>query len=201
MTVASHSNESQASPTPTPSTGPASLAINIALFYAGWFGCVYALAWQQGWLGPLGVSTAVGVHLFLRRELAPQALRRTALSILAVMLLGPWIEGSLALLGVVSFPGPAWLPVITLVSLWGVFATTFDGALGWLEDRLALSILFGAIGAPPTYYAAERLGALSLDPVLWKWLVPLALLWGLGFPALMRLARFLRSDSSSSAAR
>jgi len=195
MTALPHPNSPEVPPTPS-SGGSFGFVINIVLFYAGWFSCVYALAWEQAWLGPLGAALAIGTHIYMRRNLEPTALRRIVLSIAVVMLLGPFIEGSLAALGVVTFNGPAWLPVLTLTSLWGVFATTFDGALGWLEPRLGLSILFGAVGAPPTYYAAGEIGALALDPVWWKWLIPMAVLWGLGFPALMQLARRLRAPDA-----
>jgi len=199
MTAISHSGASTSppQPSPTPSAGGSlGYIVNFALFYAGWFACVYALAWRLPWLGPLGALVAIGTHLFMRRNLEASRVRKTALSIAAVMAIGPTIEGSLAWLGVVTFPEPLWLPALTLMSLWGVFATTFDGALGWLEPRPLLAIAFGALGAPPTYFAAAKMGALSLHPMLWKWLAPMAVLWGLGFPALMYLASRIRATAA-----
>ena len=169
--------------------------LNVAGFYAGWFACVLGLAWGWPLLGPLAAVAIVGLHLALRSDR-----RAEAVAIVWVVAFGPWIDASLAHLGVASFREPLLLGVLappSLFALWAIFATTFDASLGWLGQRPLLAAAFGGVGIVPTYYAAERMGAVDLDPVAWAWIVPTALLWGLGVPLLFRLATWARARAAA----
>ena len=164
--------------------------INFVLFYAGWFACIYGLALQMPWLGPLSAIGVVFVHLALR-----SFHRGEALAIAAITTIGPLIEGALVLLGVATFSQSFWLIAPSLMGLWAIFGTTLDGSLGWLAKRPLLAVIFGAVGAPFSYLAADVIGAVELDAVAWKWIASVAVLWGVGFPALVKLATWIRTTT------
>jgi len=191
------SKQSESNVSGSPATPPFGMIVNFVLFYAGWFACVLGLAWGWGWMGPLSAAVIVAVHLALRRSR-----RSEALAIAVVALLGPWVEGALALLGVARFGNPLdsfWVAMPSLVGLWAVFATTFDASLGWLTPRPLLAVVFAAIGVPLTYYGAGELGAVTLDENPWRWLVPVVLLWVVAFPGFLRLSAWIRHRFEPSA--
>ena len=186
-------------PLPPPAPGTRGLLpnlLNIALFYGAWFGCAFGLAWGQPLLGPLSALVVLAIHLTLRQDR-----RAELLTILAVVVVGPFIDVSLVLLDAVRFAEPLVLGFFappTLLALWVVFATTFDASLGWMATRPLLAAGFAAVGGPLAYITGERLGALQLDPDLASWLVPTACLWALGFPALLRFAAWVRRAGAGS---
>jgi len=56
-----------------------------------------------------------------------------------------------------TFTAPVWI-----LSLWIAFSlTTFNHSLSWLKTRPILAVLFGMVGAPVSYYAGHKLGALD----------------------------------------
>lgn len=182
-------------PAPGRGTGMAHTVLNAVLFYGGWFACAFGLAYQWPLLGPLAALAVVGIHLGLR------GFPRGEMQAIALVgVIGPGIETALVQLGVARFPEPlmlGFLAPLTLFALWAIFATTFDASLGWLGTRPWLAVAFAAIGAPLSYVAAERLGALELDTVVWRWALPVVVLWSFGFPALMRLASWARRLGST----
>jgi hypothetical protein len=63
-------------------------------------------------------------------------------------------------------------------------------ALRWLQPKLALAAVLGALAAPLAYYAAARFGALTLPRAL-PALGAEAAGWALLLPVLLSLARRL----------
>jgi hypothetical protein len=171
--------------------------MNFVLFYSGWFGCAYGLALGWWWLGPIAALIVVGTHLLFSLE------RRRAVEALAVVtLLGPLIDTALLSLDAVRVTEPRLLGIYappTLIALWAIFGTTFHSSLGWLCTRPVLSVPFSAIGAPLTYIAAERLGALEIVGGWSVGLIYIVVSWVLGLPALLWVSSriYCRSAAAS----
>jgi len=90
-------------------------------------------------------------------------------------------------------PWPLLAPV-WIVVLWMGFALTLNHSMHFLRGRLVLAVLFGAVGGPVAYIAADRLwGAVRFDTPGWPALLALGLAWAVVTPVLvasaMRLAR------------
>ena len=100
-------------------------AVNIAVFYAGWFASVLAAAQGFGWSALAAGLAVVGLHLLIASHPAGELKL-----ILAAGAVGAVSEGLLVGFGFAhyamasSFPGapPAWL-----IALWMAFATTMNG--------------------------------------------------------------------------
>lgn len=151
---------------------------NFLAFQAGWFACVLGGARGLPWLGVAAAAPIVALHLAWADDRARES-KLVALAVLA----GPWLDAGLAWSGVFEFPGgsvaPPWI-----AALWAIFATTMGGCLSWLRGRYALAAALGALGAPLSYMAGERLGALRIAAPPVAAAAAIAALWGLAFPGL-----------------
>jgi len=86
--------------------------------------------------------------------------------------------------GQLAFGVPLWLVV-----LWLLFNGTLFHSLAFLQQRLALAAVLGAIAGPLSYLAGMRLGAATSDRETWLVLSAMAPAWALLLPALAYLAR------------
>ena len=161
-------------------------AINLIAFQAGWFACIFSAAKGMPWIAA-GASVAV-VLLHLARARDARAELKLAL---ATALIGAIFENALALAAWTGFDGGQLAPrtaPVWMVAQWMMFATTLNLSLAWMKPRLALAAALGAIGAPLSYMAGERLGAIQIldrDAAL----IALAIGWALLAPLLLVLAR------------
>lgn len=158
---------------------------NFVGFQLCWFACVLGAARGAEWLGPLVVLAWCALHLARHADPA-----REALALIAVGALGllvdtlqvheGWIDHrGTPLAGVLA---PAWI-----LALWVAFATTYRSSLAWVTRRSWLSALFGAIGAPFSYWAGVRMGAVQFGEPLWSSIAGIALAWGVALPATVAL--------------
>ncbi len=84
--------------------------------------------------------------------------------------------------------------LLCFLALWLLFATTLNSSLGWLQRRLRLASLLGAISGPLCYRAGEALGALQLgSPVVYA---ATAVEWALMMPLGLLLARRVAAGAS-----
>lgn len=166
-------------------------AINIALFYAGWFATVLLAARGWGWAAFAASLAVVAVHMLMDEDRAGEA----RLVVLAAVL-GIVAEALLIVSGASRYAlgePVSPLPPLWLVGLWMAFATTMNVSLGWLKSRIGLAALLGAVAGPASYYAGARLGAMTLAEPQWQSLVLIAVIWALAFPLLILAARRVRS--------
>jgi hypothetical protein len=170
------------------------IAINIAAFYAAWFGAAFAAARGELLAATLICLAAVALHVALSSNRTLE-LRLAA----AAVMIGFVVESLLLVGGATRFtahdPGllfpPAWI-----LALWAAFATLINVSLDWIKTRLPLAALFGALGAPPSYWGGEKIGAIAVGtPVEWNFLA-IAVIWAIGFPLLVAFARRLERFSS-----
>ena len=174
-----------------------SLWLNALLFQATWFACVLGAAMGQSWLG--AVPLAMLALQVARRPRAGDL--RLVTSALAVGLCLSWMwqrSGVLAYAspGPIAGQAPAWIAM-----LWVAFALTFNHSLRWLVRRPLLALVFGLIGSPASYFAAQRLGAVEFLVAPGTALVLIGVAWAAATWALARLALlFARSSAARTSA-
>ena len=169
-------------------SGTPRVLINVAIYQAGWFACVLGAARDRA-----GLGIAVAVLIVCGWLLA--APRPSALAQLIVLtgLVGYSWDSWLTVLGLIRYaPGPLTPPLAPLwiLALWLLFSTTLHISLRWLQSKLWLAALLGALAAPLAYFAAARLGALTLPHTL-PALGAQAAGWALLLPLLLCLTRRL----------
>lgn len=150
--------------------------LNFLLFQAGWFAAILLAARDMPLAAAGSVVALVVLHLVfvddLKAELA---------MILPAVPMGFLVDSVLATVGALSYRGqisphcpPWWIP-----SLWLLFAATFRHSSRWMLGRPKLSALLGIAGAPLSYAAAERLGAVTIGEPLEKSVASISALWGI----------------------
>jgi len=148
--------------------------LNFVLFQAAWFACVLGAANQMPWLA-LGVVLAiVAGQLFF----APQPSKELLL-ILSAAVIGAVVDQGFLMGNIVQYHSHGWSSAIVpvwIIALWIGFSSTLNVSLRWLRGRYVIAFLFGAIGGPMAYIAAEKLGAVTITPQTSSYIV-LGLAW------------------------
>jgi len=160
--------------------------LNAAVFQAGWFASILCAANGMPWMAVLAVLAVVALHLALAPAVVPELKL-----VLSAALIGILCENALVLSGLTAFQGGALIDgtaPLWMVAQWMLFATTLNLSLSWLKGNLPVAALFGVVGAPLSYMAGERLGALQLVDRE-SALMALAVGWAVLTPLLMLLAR------------
>jgi len=159
---------------------------NAVGFQLVWLCCVAGAGSGRAWAGPLAASA------FALLTLGFGGHARSDLRLLALALpIGLAFDSSLAALGWIHYAdawpamhiAPAWI-----LALWSGFALTLNHSLAFLKQRPALSALFGLVGGPMAYVAAERAfhAVQFAEPQLFP-LMALAFGWAVAIPLLFRL--------------
>lgn len=177
----------------------ARFATNLLAFQVAWCAGVLGAAHGRPWAGPLAAAAALLLHLALTPRLARAAEVRLAL---LAPFLGALLDGLLARLGYIAFAGagpggyaPAWM-----LALWVAFATTLNVSLGWLDGRLWLAALVGALAGPAAYAGGVALGAAAWPAGAVRGLFGVALVWAWALPALVFSAGWRRPAAPARAA-
>jgi len=178
------------------SSGSGSLRVilNILGFQIGWFACVLGAASGRPWLGPLVAAPVLAWHL--ARAARPE---REAGLLLLAGLVGLVLDSILVQAGRLRFAEGTVVPGLApywMLTLWLLFASTFNLSLRWLRDRLGLAALFGAVGGPLAYAAGARLGAAEALEPLALTLAAVSLSYALATPLLLFAARQLDGFAS-----
>lgn len=154
---------------------------NFAAFQVGWFACVLGAARGNTWIGPVCVALLLAVHLWIARD------RRDEWKLLACSVpLGLVVNAVLQSSGAVVAPGP-WTGSLWLLALWPMFATLLNESMSWMRGRYALGVAFGAVGAPLSYFAGERAGALVLHEDARVWIPLVVATWSAAMAVLLAL--------------
>ncbi len=170
-----------------------SVVINFTLYQAGWFVCVLGAANQQPWLGVVAMLIIVAWHL----KQAIQPIQELALSLVAVVIGGTFDQLMLNQ-QLVQYQAHGWselLVPVWMLALWAEFATLLNVSLRWMRGRWLLAVLFGAIGGPLAYMAAELLGAVTLNTMSFGGVpatyLTLSIGWAILTPMLLMLSQQL----------
>ncbi|MCP5265356.1 MAG: DUF2878 domain-containing protein [Burkholderiaceae bacterium] len=164
----------------------ARMLIGLVVFQVAWFACVIfaaqdrsmaavsaaaaAVAWQVGW----STNRVADVRL-----------------VFVAIAIGVAWDSALAQGGLVDYASPeplaGWAPA-WILAMWALFASVLREPMQWLHGRPALAAVFGAIGGPASYLAAERMGACRIEDGP-RALGVLAIGWALATPLLLHLAQ------------
>ncbi|MBN1379368.1 MAG: DUF2878 domain-containing protein [Gammaproteobacteria bacterium] len=155
---------------------------NFVLFQISWFACAIGIGNDIPALSYLVVGSVIVIHLYLSNYR-----QRDALYLLMVGILGTLVDSALGWFGILSFSNQ-WFCPPWLTGLWMALASTMHYSLSWLNRRLLLSSIFGAIGGPASYYAGMKFGALQLGSNTLYCLFILAFIWSLIVPFMVQLA-------------
>ncbi|WP_251358399.1 DUF2878 domain-containing protein [Kangiella sp. TOML190] len=135
-------------------------AINFVLFQAIWLACAFGATNQN-------LYYAYGLFLILLVwQLWPtNRVKMDCLNILVLLPLGFVLDSIWSLTGLIQYQShiswfntaPNWILI-----LWVTFALTLNHSMAWIYRKPKLALVFGAIGGPLSYLAAERIGALAI---------------------------------------
>ncbi|MGN6112691.1 MAG: DUF2878 domain-containing protein [Luteimonas sp.] len=164
---------------------------NLLGYQACWFVAVVAAGRGAWWPGPLAAAAFAAWQL---AAATPEARRRAVRVAGCALLAGAIIDGLLARAGALHFaaatpavpPGgaPAWI-----LGLWLAFAMTLPVSLAFLQRRMALASVLGAVGAPLAYLGAARgWNAVAFAVPAWPVLVALCCAWAIALPLLAAIA-------------
>lgn len=152
--------------------------VNFLGLQGGWLACARGAAAGWPWFGPLVVAIYMVIHLrWLARDW-----RTEAGFIAAVCVLGTLVDGVMSGTGFLRYASPVpawpWLAPVWIVGMWALFASAFNAALAWLQGRLGMAFVLGAVFGPLSYEAGARLGGVFYGAEWWTTMVVLALVWG-----------------------
>ena len=155
-----------------------------------WFSAVIGAARGQLWLASI---LLIG-FVFWEFRPARRVYGDFQLMLVAV-LLGLILDTTWVRLGWLGYTG-AWAlsesAPLWILFLWAGLALTLNHSLAWLQSRLMLAALLGAISSPLSYLAGSRLGAVNIVSESSLWFVGLGLSWALTLPFLLWLAKHLK---------
>lgn len=163
---------------------------NLLGYHAVWLTAVIAAAHGLTWPGLVALALFAACQLGLsRNRLLDGQLMAWAL------VCGLILDGALAASGWIAYaepeqavpPGGAPLWILTL---WAAFALTLNHSLRFLQDRLWVASVLGAVGGPLAYWGATRAWGVArfVNPE-WHALVALTAGWAVALPLLAAWAR------------
>ena len=145
--------------------------INVVLFQLCWLACV--VGGNQWALAALLLLVVVHAGWIVESD---QLLNEMRL-VLPLISLGILFDTVLMQIEWILFPQPSGVTIpFWLMALWLAFASTVRHSMAGLLKKPAVAVLFGALGAPWSYYLGHQLGAVS---VTMNALIAISLFWGL----------------------
>lgn len=153
-----------------------------------WFCAVIGAEHGLAWPGVAGMLVYASLQLGLLHNY------RADLSLMAAAIVfGCLVDGGLAYSGLAHYraawPSATFAPV-WILSLWATFSMTFTISLAYLQKRLWIAVLFGAIGGPIAYMSASSgFHVVTFDSPAWRGLLFLGAGWAIATPVLALIAR------------
>lgn len=161
------------------------IAIRFIVFQLGWFAAVPGGAHDHAVAGCVVVALIIAFHLW-QADVPSQEV----ILILFTTLIGTIWDSALVMLDVIQYPHGIFINGIApiwIIAVWALFATAFNTSLTFLKHRYVFASLFGAIGAPLSFIAGMKLGALQF-PNENRAVLVIAIGWAVMMPMLMKLA-------------
>lgn len=163
----------------------ASVIGNFIIFQLLWLAAVLGAAHGFQWFSLAALLALLGWGAFCRADMAADG------RIIGYGLaLGLTFELLLIGSGLIHYELQWWaaLPPLWILCLWAGFAQTLNHSLFWLQKRLPLAAIFGALGSVMSMYAGIRFGAAQAPAGLQALLMVYALGWSVMVPVLVWLA-------------
>jgi hypothetical protein len=163
---------------------------NLISVNIGWMACILGAARGHYWLGLVVVPILFVIHITAIQKCK---IRRIFIVALATTAIGFLVDTTLIVVGAVE-PN-RWLmptPFTTVwdLMIWANFSLTLDVSLRFLQKRPVVAAFLGAICAPGTYYAGDRLGALNFSEPVFSSLLWVGAVWLFTMPCLSLMALY-----------
>ncbi len=160
--------------------------VNAIAFQSNWFAVILGAAAGVPWLG-------VGTSLAFVAGYAAATRRWAGVLVLAAAsaAIGYAADSVLVLTDLLGFPEDAALggpSTLWMVALWAAIACTLHSCMGWMKGRPLVAAVFGLLGGAGSYFAGERLGAVTFPAGDALGAAGAGVLWMLAMPALSWLA-------------
>lgn len=164
--------------------------ISFLKFQIGWWACIWGAG--HGYeITAILFCSALGLHHIFTSKHRMVEVKLCAFAVIVGILVDSLLQSG----SVITFYGwylaplsPFWLWV-----LWGIFATTLNTSLWFLQtNRVWISGLLGAVLGPLTYIAGVQCGAAGMLLSVNNFVV-LSLTWLVVLPLLVIVARYLNS--------
>lgn len=169
--------------------------VNFAAFQAAWLITVTYATTGTNWPGIIACGFTIILHLFI--SASHQRLTDESKLVTSALIVGLLWETTLFRIGLTHFPkhaDDALIPPFWFILLWPLFATCLNVTLRYFHNRYVLSALFGAIGGPFSFYAGEKIGAISFSEPLFAYGI-LCLGWACLFPFMVMLAEICSTET------
>lgn len=171
---------------------------NIVSVNIGWMACILGAARGHYWLGLVVVTILFAIHIMMIERHKVHIVLFVALATIAFGFLT-----DTALIAIGTLEPNRWVmptPFTTIWDLliWANFSLVLNTSLHILQKRLFTASVLGAIFAPWTYYAGDRLGALNLSKPISVSLLWVGLLWFFVMPLLSLMAKYFYGSSRKS---
>jgi hypothetical protein len=135
--------------------------LSFATFYIGWWACALGASHGHPWIGPTLIPLWVGLHLLFSPTRAGEFL-----FVAATAAIGFLIDTACIQIGIFRVePVMAFTP-LWLVSMWILWAITFESML-MLRQNLFLLVLVGGISGPVTYFTGKSLNIIHFGQPIW----------------------------------
>ncbi|MDT8310182.1 MAG: DUF2878 domain-containing protein [Methylophaga sp.] len=167
--------------------------INFILFQISWLVCVLSGAADNN------VPAVLITVMFVLVHFRYFAWRYTDFRlIVSGLLVGLLLDSSYSATGLIAYNGQSMPPIAPwwILCLWVNFMLTLNHSLSWLLKRRWLAALLAGVGSPLSYFAGQKLGALSwLHPEML--IMVSALTWAIAVPFLFKLANYWRKQEQA----
>jgi hypothetical protein len=148
--------------------------LHAMMLNALWFSVVLGVAYAHK------ITALVVFALMVLLAVYEGLLRSDVVALVLGLVVGVALDGFMQHYAWVSygqwFNDFKWLPPVWILMLWVGFALSLKIGMRWLFKRYWIGAVFLGIGAPLSYFSAEKLGAVSLHKPL-AVMVLLALGW------------------------
>ncbi|MFC1634538.1 DUF2878 domain-containing protein [Planctomycetota bacterium] len=170
---------------------------NIISVNVGWLACILGAARGYYWLGLVVVPILFVIHI---TAIERRKIRKIFIVALAATVIGFLMDTSLIIVGALEpnrWVMPAPFTTIWDLMIWANFSLTLNASLRFLQKRPLVAALLGAIFAPGTYYAGDRLGALKFSEPVISSLLWVGAVWLFAMPCLSLMAMYFYQPKKS----
>lgn len=156
----------------------------------GWLACIIGAAKDHHWLGLVVVPILFVIHIVVIER---HKIRKIFIVALATMAIGFLMDTILIIAGTVQ--PKRWFMMAPFTTVWDLliwanFSLTLDTSLRFLQKRPLAAAFLGAICAPMTYYAGDRLGALHFSEPVFRGLLWVGVMWLFVMPCLSLITMY-----------
>ena len=170
---------------------------NLISVNIGWLACILGAARGHYWLGLVVVLILFVIHITAIERLK---IRKIVIVAMASTAIGFLTDTILIIVGTVEpnrWLMPAPFTTVWDLMIWANFSLTLNASLRFLQKRPLVAAFLGAICAPGTYYAGDRLGALNFSESVFSSLLWIGIVWLFAMPCLSLMAMYFYQPKKS----